>query len=106
MSQHRAIVINNFWAGILGTLFTTCIVGGITFAWNSNAQQAVTQSKVEILEQANLPSRLDRLEEKVNSTNETLNEFRQQNKEQQAKMEQKIDLILREAVMNRSGNAQ
>lgn len=58
---HKAIVITEFWAKVLGTLITAAIIGGFA----AYADQKVYIEKVQSLEKANLPERLARIEEKV-----------------------------------------
>ena len=74
--QHKAIILTDWWAGVLGTLLCACILGGVSFAWNAHSETAVLQDQVDRIEQANLPSRLDKLEEKVDNTNDSLAEMK------------------------------
>ena len=58
---HKAIVITEFWAKVLGTLITAAVIGGFA----AYADQKVYIEKVQSLEKANLPERLTRIESKV-----------------------------------------
>ena len=65
MTHDKAIIINKFWAGIIATIVTSFIIGGVGYAWNANAQISMLQSDVNDLKAAKLDVRLARMEEKL-----------------------------------------
>src|SRR4051812_41217700 len=91
----RSIEINDFWAGIIGTLLVTVIIGGFSLAWNVTNAQSITQEKVESIEKANVPSRMDKLEEKVTGIKDNVEDI----KSEQKVIGSKIDLLLRQKVV-------
>jgi hypothetical protein len=95
--HHRAIVLTDFWAKVLSGLLVSCIIGGGGYAWNANAANARLQEKVESLEQAKLPSRLDKLEVKVDDTKRSIDEMKQNQGAFQMEMRQKMDLLIKDS---------
>lgn len=59
--RHKAIVINQFWATIIGGLLSTAIVGGFA----AYAEQRSTAEKMKAIEAANLPERIANIEGKL-----------------------------------------
>jgi len=96
-AHHKAIIINDWWAGILGTIIAACFLGSISFAWSANSEQAVLQDKVRKMEEANLPERMARIEETVKSTDKTVDDI----KAMQRDMGRKIDILVQSQIENR-----
>lgn len=67
MTHNKAMVINTGWAKVFGTLFSAMVIGGVGFAWNTNADTTVLKEQVYEMRQASLPSRMDKLEQRVDS---------------------------------------
>lgn len=65
--HNKALVVNSFWAKIFSVLFTAAVVGGVSFAWNVNADTSNLKIQVYQIQQAALPSRMDKLEERVDT---------------------------------------
>ena len=65
MTHQKAVVISQGWASIFGVLLTSFIIGGVTFAWNVYGETTNLKSQMDDVRRAELPSRMDRLEEKV-----------------------------------------
>lgn len=66
-THNKALVVNSFWAKIFSSLIVMLVAGGITFAWNVNADTTNLKLQMEQMQQAALPSRMDKLEERVDA---------------------------------------
>lgn len=64
--------ISPFWTAILITVLSSSIIGIGAYVSNAKAALAVLESKVLVIENANLPDRLARMEEQMRSTNKGL----------------------------------
>jgi hypothetical protein len=87
---HKVVAINGFWLTVISTLIASGILGGIGYAWNANAAFSILQNDVDTLKKANITERLASIEQQVISVQERLQDV----KNQQNKMDEKLDKIL------------
>lgn len=86
MSGHKVVAISQRWLAFWSTIAAALVVGGITYAWNANADFAVVKSQLAPLVEAGFPERLARIESKLDDVQEM--------KAQQSKMDDKLDKLL------------
>lgn len=96
MSGHNVIAIKQPWVSVVTGLVSVIIVGGFTFAWSVNAQQNVTQTKLDAIEDANLPERITRLEVIQQGTQRDVDDVKQTT----ARIEAKLDAMREENSIN------
>ena len=71
--QHRkALVISPFFATIFSSIAIATMIGGISYAWNSNADLAVLQRDVKQIKDANLDVRISVMEQNIKSGAEAM----------------------------------
>ena len=64
-THNNAFIINKTWAGLFTAVLGSAIIGGFGFAFTVNADQAVMQSDVQELKEANMPNRLSTMEQQI-----------------------------------------
>ena len=94
VKEKAALVITDFWGKILATLIAGAISGGIVFALDIRSTQDIVGTKVDALQQAQLPPRIDKLEVKVDNVNKTLDEMQQTQHEQNQKLDMLINRLI------------
>ncbi len=96
--RKSALIISSFWATVLGGLISSAILGGVTYAWAQNNATVTLQTQVAALQQAALPSRMDKLESKVDYANENISEIKNVQRtqaDQQSDINRKLDILVR-----------
>jgi len=63
----KAAVITQPFAKIITALSIAAIIGGFGFAWDVKGETTNLKSQIDDIRQAALPSRMDKLEQKVDS---------------------------------------
>jgi hypothetical protein len=56
MPQHKALVVTDFWATVIGGILSVAIVGGVSFAVGVASRTDVLAAQMDELKQANLPT--------------------------------------------------
>jgi len=91
-----AIIIKDIWGKVLSSLVIAGIVGGVSFAFAQNATNAEIKTTVKSIDQRTQDAgnardaRLDRIDGKIDTMNQGLNDVQRK----QAEMNAKIDLLL------------
>lgn len=82
--RHKAVVINNFWAGIISSLVVVILTGAFAFCkigYDAQAEAAIERAVIKQqympLREADLPNRMTRIEETVRNTADDVEQINQ-----------------------------
>ena len=87
-----ALVLNDFWGKIIASLMVMAIGSGVAFALDMKSDQDIQGTKLEAIEKANIPPRLDKLEQKVDNVQDDVTDV----KVAQQQMNQKMDYLIQQ----------
>jgi protein involved in polysaccharide export with SLBB domain len=88
----KALVVSPFFATIFATIAAGGLAGGMTYAWNTNADFAVLQRDVKQIKDANLDVRMSVIEQNFRSVSESMIRM----ETSQSRMNDKLDKLLEE----------
>lgn len=94
MDDDKTITIKPFFATVLSSIAISAILGGVGYAWNTNADMAVLQRDVKQIKDANLDVRLSVMEQNVRSVVDSINRV----ETNQTKANDKLDKLLERGV--------
>ncbi|TVL97179.1 MAG: hypothetical protein CV087_22710 [Candidatus Brocadia sp. WS118] len=94
MQNRKAIIIHPVFATVLSSIAISAILGGVGYAWNTNADMAVLQRDVKQIKDANLDVRLSVMEQNVRSVVDSINRV----EANQTKANDKLDKLLERGV--------
>lgn len=83
MVNRTAAIITDKWAAVAAALVLALITGGVTYAWNTNADFAVLRKEVANLTNANLEIQITAIKENLKAV-----------KESTVRIENKMDKLL------------
>lgn len=83
------------WGKIVTAVVISAILGGISFAWAQNATNSEIKTTIEAMEERSRETTksLEKVDAKVEAVQMTVNDMR----EQQARTDTKIDMLLQQA---------
>ena len=92
MASDDAIIIKDLWGKILSAIVITGILGGVAFAFDQNATNAQVKTLVDTIEKRGYDrdARLNKLGEKVENVQRSVNDVRSQ----QIRIETKLDYLI------------